>query len=192
MTPFHAVKTSAVDDVARHFGFKDGGALLRRAFSSRNPERASEGWRGTLGLGGRMVGEFARQQVLGDPYTAYRQIKHLRHQTGSMPRALGEYMRGYHWRYGEGIGRGVTNALNMYGLGRNVTDAILTKDPEQRKGDLAAVGTQMITMPFTSRMGLLGSAAQAGINKGVRALVQKQPQGTIPNIQTMPPTYSGE
>lgn len=177
---FHAVKIAAFENVAKHLGFKDTGALLRRAFSFKAPESAGPGFVNGARTVGRWIGEIAKNQVLGDPYTAYREIRGLSRMAGGLPGGLAAYAKNYHWRKPNGIAGWLTNGLNAYSVGSNLYDAATTEDPDARRGNLAVAASQVATMPFTGRLGLLGILAQQGLEKGVRHVVQGEPKGALP------------
>lgn len=177
---FHDVKVAAFNGVAQSLGFKDTGALLRRAFSFKAPESAGPGFVNGARTVGRWIGEIAKNQVLGDPYTAYREIRGLSRMAGGLPGGLAAYMKGYHWRKPNNITGWLANGVNAYSVGSNLYDAATTEDPNTRKGNLAVAASQIATMPFTGRLGLPGLVMQQGIESGIRHLVEDKPKGVLP------------
>ena len=178
MPTFHAVKIAAQAAVLRKYGFELPTA--RRMFSWRTPERTREGVMGTLGLAGKWGGEMLRQHVLGDPYTMYRELRNTIHRSGNVPAGLVNHARQYYYRKPTNAMQWLSNGVSLYGIGNSLTSAALTQDPEQRKGDLAVAATQIATAPFTSRLGLLGTAVQPLLNRKVRQLFQRNPEASHP------------
>ena len=179
MTNFHAVKTAAVNDAARFFGFRSPSHALRRAFTYQTPERTNPGVLGALGYGAKWLGEFGRQYVLGDPYGMYREMRNYAHHAGGVPEGIGHFYKNYYWRKPNTL-MALSNAYNVYNISKNVTEAALTKDPERRKGDLAVAATQLLGTPVTSRLGILGAFLQPKIDSTVRGLVQRSAPEPLP------------
>lgn len=174
---FHDVKTAAISDTLGRYGFAAPSSTLRKLLSSRNPDTSG----GLLSSIKNFAGESVRQTVFGDPYSAYRELRGLTHMAGgNVPAALGSYMLGSYYRKPTNIGTHLSNAMNLYGVGRDLGDAAFTDDPEQRNIDLGSAASRLLARPFTSRLGLAGIPADMAVNHGARWLMGERSPSTPP------------
>lgn len=181
---FHDVKTAAVSDTIKQFGFSTPNATLRKLLSSRNPDTSG----GIMSSIKNVAKEGIRQTVFGDPYSAYREIKGLNHMAGgNLPAALGSYMLGSYYRRPTNIGTHLSNAMNLYGVGKDLGEAAFTDDPAERNINLGSAASRLLARPFTGRLGLLGIPVDMAVNHGARWLMGDRPNATPPIEYPMGP-----
>ena len=175
---FHAVKTAAESATLAHFGlrkqaggFSDG---MARLFTWRNPAPRIPGVLNALKWGGSHVAEMGRESIFGSPLSLVKQLQGYSDTGSGGLGSGGRLFKDFYLPKTHSKVEKVLLGLSLAGAAGDVYSASQTKNPDERRGEIAKAIAGLALAPITSRMGLAGVIANSALKGGVGKLVRKK------------------
>lgn len=167
-------------------------------FRSRMPTSPRPGFWGGVKDVAQGIGDMGRAMVFGSPVDAYHQFQHLRKDRGALG-AYGHMLKDWFWSTNPPdatTGDKAINWMNRAGtivdLGNNALQ-VAQGDPDQRWGDVTALGASLVAAPVTGHLGMFaGHKVNTMLTDAARSLGHrldpKTPKGARPPAYAPPST----
>jgi hypothetical protein len=164
---FHAVKEAAEHSVLAKYGLEKQAFNVKNLFTAQTVGPRGKGFMNTLRWTGRGIREIGREMVFGSPVNLAADLKSHIQTSRSVPKGLFDYWRKNYWMSPRTKGDMALQGLNLASHGYNAYQAYKTEDPDERRRALARLGVGIVTLPFTSRLGIPGALADQALQSNV-------------------------
>lgn len=195
MDPLYAVRENAREAALARYGLaKTAGVAdylawpFRRHVVTGNPQSLGE----KVLHYGKHVGEFAREIALGSPVDHWHNFQAMRDSHGGALPAYAKLLKDWHWtpKGPDGSTPWFGRALNTAFTGLDAYNA-LTSDPDQRAGNVAALGASLLAGPVIGSFGMVGGTlGNIALTSAVRGAVNHLAGKPPPPTGAPPPDFN--